>query len=318
MTWLTWRQHRAQLITTAGLLIALGVLLLVSGREAAAYIAEHAPAGCPGPDLACGDLNAAIAERYNAIYTVYGWLPIGAPALIGAFWGAPLLGKEFERGTNKLAWTQAVSLRRWLGVKLALLAVAVMLGGLALSAMVSAWRPIFGDRGSFGNLGDFNMLGVAPAAWWLFAFMVGTAAGAVLRRTLPAMAVVVAVVSVVTFGLFSLSDHYAEPTWLVTADATATYTGDVRLVGKAWVDPTGTEMGSPPQGACPRGTDVGRANALQEAYERCLVDKGYRHVVYLHGPEQFWRFQWTDAAILFAGSLLLAGLTARRTTRRRA
>ena len=211
MTWLTWRQHRAQLITTAGLLIALGVLLLVSGREAAAYIAEHAPAGCPGPDLACGDLNAAIAERYNAIYTVYGWLPIGAPALIGAFWGAPLLGKEFERGTNKLAWTQAVSLRRWLGVKLALLAVAVMLGGLALSAMVSAWRPIFGDRGSFGNLGDFNMLGVAPAAWWLFAFMVGTAAGAVLRRTLPAMAVVVAVVSVVTFGLFSLSDHYAEP-----------------------------------------------------------------------------------------------------------
>lgn len=182
---------------------------------------------------------------------MYGWLPIGAPALIGAFWGAPLLGKEFERGTNKLAWTQAVSLRRWLGVKLALLAVAVMLGGLALSAMVSAWRPIFGDRGSFGNLGDFNMLGVAPAAWWLFAFMVGTAAGAVLRRTLPAMAVVVAVVSVVTFGLFSLSDHYAEPTRLVTADATATYTGDVRLVGKAWVDPTGTEMGSPPQGACP-------------------------------------------------------------------
>jgi len=47
MTWLTWRQHRAQLITTAGLLIALGVLLLVSGREAAAYIAEHAPGWLP-------------------------------------------------------------------------------------------------------------------------------------------------------------------------------------------------------------------------------------------------------------------------------
>lgn len=308
MIWLTWRQHRAQLLTTLGLLVALGVMFLVSGLEARGYVAGH-------PSLAPGDLHAALARRYDAVYTVFGWLPIVAPALIGVFWGAPLLGREYERGTYKLAWTQGVPIRRWLAVKLGVLAGAVVAGGLALSAMVSAWRPIFGRDDVFSNVGVFNMVGVAPAAWWLFAFALGTAAGAVLRRTLPAMAVVVAVLSVITFGLFNLSEHYAEPTRLVTADRAAVIGADVRLVGAAWLDPAGRELADPPAGACPRGTDSGRSSRFQEAYEQCLVGKGFKHVVYFHGPERFWRFQWTEAGILLAGAFLFGGMAARFTPR---
>jgi ABC-type transport system involved in multi-copper enzyme maturation permease subunit len=39
-----------------------------------------------------------------------GLLPI--PALLGMFWGAPLIARELESGTYRLAWTQSVTRRR--------------------------------------------------------------------------------------------------------------------------------------------------------------------------------------------------------------
>ncbi|GAA2394371.1 ABC transporter permease [Nonomuraea africana] len=307
MIWLTWRQHRGQLLVTFGLLAALGVMFLVSGLEAAAFVAANG-------SLAPGDLAAALGKRYDAVYTVFGWLPIVAPALIGAFWGAPLLGKEFERGTHRLVWTQAVPARRWLAVKLAVLGGLVALGGLAMAAMVSVWRPRF-RTDTFGNVGVFNMLGVEPAAWWLFAFLLGTAAGAVLRRTLAAMAVVVGVLAVMTFGLFTLSDHYATPSRVVTADQNTVTGQDVRLVEHAWLDPAGREVAEPPAGACPRGVDTARGDSARSAYEECLIGKGYRHVVYFHGRDRFWRFQLIDAAILLTAASALGLVTVRAVRR---
>lgn len=140
----------------------------------------------------------------------------------------------------------------------------------------------------------------------------------VTAATLPAMAVVIAVVAAVVFGLHLVSEHYAEPARLVTMDVTAIYDQDVRLVGGAWLDPAGKEIADPPAGTCPRGTDVGRSNRHEEAYEQCLMSKGYRHVVYFHPATRFWRFQWTEAAILLAGSLVPAGVAVQRTLSRRA
>ncbi|MEU7003060.1 hypothetical protein [Nonomuraea sp. NPDC046570] len=316
MIWLTFRQHRAQLVVTFGMLLVLGVMFLVSGLEAAGYIAEHAPAGCPSLALVCGDLNAALSDRYQMVYNVYGWLPIVAPALVGAFWGAPLLGREYERGTNRLVWTQSVPVGRWLAVKLGLIAAVVAAAGLLMSAMVSLWRPVFGRHDVFGNVGTFNMVGVAPAAWWLFAFVVGAAAGALLRRTLPAMAVVVAVVAIATMGLFKLSAYYAEPTRVDAREWR--YTGDQRLLRNAWLDPAGNETEETPQGVCPRGTDVGRSSAEQDAFLRCLSGKGYRQIVYLHEPTQFWRFQLTEAALLLTTAGALGAVTVSRVLRRKA
>ena len=34
------------------------------------------------------------------------------PALIGVFWGAPLVARELETGTFRLAWTQSVTRTR--------------------------------------------------------------------------------------------------------------------------------------------------------------------------------------------------------------
>ncbi|QYC41651.1 ABC-2 family transporter protein [Nonomuraea coxensis DSM 45129] len=318
MIWVTWRQHRAQILVTAGFLALLGALLLVSAVEAHRYVAGHAPPGCPGPAVACGELSVALGQRYDAVYSVFGWMPLVAPALIGAFWGAPLLGREYERGTHRLAWTQAVPVRRWLTVKLAVLGAAVVAGGLLLSLMVSLWRPVFreGIDSTFGNIGVFNMVGVQPAAWWLYAFALGTAAGALFRRTLPAMALVVAGVTVTMFTLFQVSDHYAEPARAELSGTVLLDDPDTRLVSAAWVEPSGREVAEPSGSGCPRRADVGQSSRHTEAWQACLFDRGYRYAVYYHPPSRFWRFQWTEAGILALASAALCGVAVRRTVRR--
>ena len=47
-------------------------------------------------------------------------LALAVPGLIGMFWGAPLVAREFETGTFRLAWTQGVTRTRWLAAKLAI------------------------------------------------------------------------------------------------------------------------------------------------------------------------------------------------------
>ncbi|WP_043639112.1 ABC transporter permease [Nonomuraea candida] len=318
MIWVTWRQHRAQILVTGGFLALLGLLLLGSAVEAGVYVAGHAPPGCPGPAVACGEVEVGLAYRYEAVYTVFGWMPLVLPALIGAFWGAPLLGREYERGTHRLAWTQSVPVWRWLAVKLALLGGAVVAGGLLLSAMVSLWRPVFraGVDSTFGNIGVFNMVGVAPAAWWLYAFALGTLAGALFRRTLPAMALVVAGVAATMFTLLQVSDHYAEPVRAELSGTVLLDDPDARLVRGAWVEPSGREVAEPPAGSCPRRADAGRSSRNAEAWQECLFAKGYRYAVYYHPPARFWRFQWTEAGILVLASGALGGLAVRRTLRR--
>ena len=254
--------------------------------EATLYVAGHAPPGCPGPRPACATLAAALGERYDAVYSIFGWMPLVAPALIGAFWGAPLLGREYERGTHRLAWTQAVPVWRWLAVKLSLLGGAVVAGGLLLSLMVSLWRPVFraGIDSSFGNVGVFNMVGVAPAAWWLYAFALGTLAGTVLRRTHARDG---------AGRRGGGGDHVhavraeralRDPERVVLSDTTVLADPDARLVGATWVDPSGREIDSPGAEVCPRRVDAGRSNRNTEAWQKCLFGKGYGYAVSYHPP----------------------------------
>ena len=56
-------------------------------------------------------------SNYNAAFHLTQLLVIAAPALIGMFWGAPLIGRELETGTHQFAWNQTVTRSRWLAVK---------------------------------------------------------------------------------------------------------------------------------------------------------------------------------------------------------
>lgn len=71
-----------------------------------------------------------------------------------------------------------MSRRRWLVAKIGGLGAVVTLGGLVLGGAVSSWLAVLGGPAfpvSFLDYGWFRLVGVVPAAWWLFAFVLGVA-----------------------------------------------------------------------------------------------------------------------------------------------
>lgn len=300
MYWMTLRQHRMQLLVTFGLLAVFGVVLLVHGlgtASAAEGLTGHA-------------LEEELGSRQDVLLAVIGWFPV-LPVMIGVFWGAPVLSREYERGTHLLAWTQSVSRRRWVITKLAVLALLVTLSGLALGLMVDAWIGVGGARVEqrFGDSAVFTTSGVAAAAWWLFAFMLGASAGALFRRLLPAMAVTIAVFVVALWLLMTNRGEYATPERLVSEITAPMALPDGSIpAGGAWLTAEGVEVSDSAVAAVCADTD-------RYTYLPCMADEGYRTVTYVHRADQYWRFQWTEAGLLFGAALVLGGVGYHRGTR---
>jgi hypothetical protein len=105
------------------------------------------------------------------------------------FWGAPLLARELESGTYRLAWTQSITRRRWLSVRVALVGVAALaVAGLA-SWLVSWWfAPLDAVNLNRFDPSVFTARGVVAIGYAGFAFALGLATGTLTRRTLSAMA----------------------------------------------------------------------------------------------------------------------------------
>ncbi|WP_328708888.1 hypothetical protein [Microbispora hainanensis] len=316
MTWLVLRQARAQIIFMGVLLAALGVLLLVTGLDAASYISAHSQRGvCPGTGNACEEFQWALKARYQLVYMIIGILPMVAHVLVGAFWGGPMIAREVERGTAKLAWTQSITLRQWLSAKLGIAFLIVLIGGLVFSGMVSWWRNVVDQvyPVRFAAVDVFNVTGVSPAVWWTFMFALGAAAGAVFRRTLAALAVAVSV-GLIVLPVFSfLRPFYADPVRSVTVDTDA-FPRDL-LVAGMWLPPTGKEVAQPTSPKCPLSL---YADSVDPRYLQCLKGEGYRYVTYHHPSSRYWEFQWKEAALLGAMAVLLTGVTVARTRRLRA
>ena len=76
-------------------------------------------------------LDAGFLSHDKFLRDLLGPLMLAVPALLGIFWGAPLVARELETGTYRLAWTQSVTRTRWLAVKVALVGLAsVAVAGL--------------------------------------------------------------------------------------------------------------------------------------------------------------------------------------------
>jgi hypothetical protein len=195
MMWFTWRQFRTQTWVTVGALAVLGVLLVITGLSIAdAY--DNNVAGCQG-DCADAISNFLHQVRSEAGGTVYDLtLPVVyvVPALIGIFWGAPLIARELETGTHRLVWTQSVTRTRWLATKLGIVAAAVAATTGLLSWAVTAWAHHI-DHANGDRITPlvYGARGIVPIGYALFALTLGVTAGMLIRRTVPAMAATLAV-----------------------------------------------------------------------------------------------------------------------------
>ena len=109
------------------------------------------------------------------------------PGLIGVMIGAPLLGREFEHGTWRMAWSQTVPRTRWLTIKLTL-----VVGGLVALGALMTWAFTW-YRGPMDHLtghftyAAFDFEGLVLTTYLLCAFGFAVLAGLLLRRSIAAM-----------------------------------------------------------------------------------------------------------------------------------
>jgi hypothetical protein len=192
--WLAVRQFRLQAAVALVALVTLGVLVVVLGTQLL-HDYHATVTGC-GAHADCAAATNALLNRYDRWNTWFGIVVLVVPGLLGIFWGAPLLARELESGTFRLAWTQSISRSRWTLTKLGLLGLASVAAAGLCSLFVTWWASPLDHIGA-GPFTTFDQRGIVPVGYALFAFSLGVAAGAVIRRTLPAMgATLVAFVAV--------------------------------------------------------------------------------------------------------------------------
>jgi ABC-type transport system involved in multi-copper enzyme maturation permease subunit len=319
MIWLTWRQFRMQAVVALAALAALAIYLVILGTQMRhAYTTDIV--GCQPAD--CTGARRDFEEAYEAQVALTGALLLGIPALIGVFWGAPLITRELEEKTDRLVWNQSVTRTRWLAVKLTLLTLVSMavtgLYSLLLTWSASRYDQLIGER--FGAL-TFASRNIAPIGYAAFAFVLGTVIGLLVRRTLPAMALTLALFAVAQVLMpTALRQHLMTPvTTTVQLDAEAisradfmgsnereaqidgyTMPGAWSLTSSSQVfNADGTPYTAKQSEQCPHG-------GLQAM--ECIARQNL-HFSYVDQPaDRYWRFQWIELSVFLGLTLLLSGL----------
>ncbi len=165
MIWLTWRQFRAQASTAVAALAAFAVVLAVTESHMSSLYAASGLTACHRDScaglasqylvhLTSGQSFPLLPDGSNE-YVIFYFLSVLviliAPAITGIFWGAPLIARELETGTCRLAWNQSITRTRWLTVKLTLTGVAAMAVTEAFSLLQAWWAAPIGRAVGLGG-----------------------------------------------------------------------------------------------------------------------------------------------------------------------
>jgi hypothetical protein len=339
MIWLTWRQFRAQTWTALAVLAAAAVALTVTGPDLARMFDVSGIVGCAARGD-CGSLTQTFLNEVghnapdNILNHLSPWVLFAVPSLIGMFWGAPLVTRELETGSFRMVWNQSVTRTRWLAIKLAVIGLASMATAGLLSLAFFWWTsPV--ERVSMLRMtpGTFGATGIVPVGYAVFAFAVGVAAGILIRRTVPAMAVTLAVtVGAQFFIALWLRARLIPPVRAVVPLSNAVlsqfsvsprtgrfvvYTGGNQPQGipGAWILSNPQTITTPDHvasQACLQGLGSGAPRA-------CIASLARLHLtqtVTYQPLSRYWTLQWYETGILLAAALVLAAFSLWRVARR--
>jgi hypothetical protein len=327
----TWMQLRAQAVVATGGLLVVAVLLAITGPHLV-HLYDANVSTCAVHDD-CSTATSSFLQNDHALQVGLNVLAVVLPGIIGILWGAPLVARELETGTYRLAWTQSVTRTRWLAVKLGVVGLASMVVAGLFSLMVTWWfSPI--DRVNMTVFATFDQRNIVAVGYAAFAFALGAAAGVFIRRTVPAIAATL--VALVTTRL--LDFFYVQP-HLITPGAQASLFPGTPSLPNAWilstdiVDKAGhsltasvvndlcpqlaTVLGGPGPGAPQiqggHVAAIGPAPAgANQVLQACVSKVGatYRELVSYQPPGHFWPLQWAELALYLGVALALAGTCA--------
>jgi ABC-2 family transporter protein len=308
MTWLVWRQYRAQGA------IAAAAVILVDGFQIASH--WHSMLVTCSGNSACLQQQAPLV---NGVVSDLPYLSLIVPAVLGMLWGAPLVAHELESRTSDFAWAQSVTRTRWLTVKAGWLLLAAAACGGAIAALTTWWSgPTNAQFASAFTPGQFDTQGIVPIGYAVFAMALGIAAGTVARRTLPAIAVALG-------GFIALRlviSDFLRPHYITAVTTYYNVTGSFTPPGQAWVlaqgavsktgqvVPTGWGSLYPALPAsCQKllpESPTAKSGPSMPAVFSCMQAHGWRGFATYQPASRYWPFQGIETGIyvLLAAALI--------------
>jgi hypothetical protein len=307
---------------TAAALAALAALLAPTGLAMRNAIEDEDLAPCllqrgPGGGENCATLITQFDNRFGPLMSV-GVLLLMLPLLIGLFWGAPLVAREVERGTHRLVWTQGISRLRWAVVKFGLVGAGALVAAAFYGLGVSWWYEPLGEvqRSTRFEEATFDMQGIVPIGYTLFAIALGVFAGTIWPRALAAMgAALVGFIGVRLAVMLFLRQRYLAPeerTFPIVSSENEPGAINDWVIESGVRDADGTMVLPNARIMCPPGASAPDGR-------RCGAEFGLEPGAYnwhLYQPaDRFWLFQGIETGIFVALALLLLYLAVRRIRR---
>jgi hypothetical protein len=341
---LAWRQFRIQAAAAFAALAALAIVLAITGPHLAHLYDTSGIATCKAPND-CEALASRFLSHYRLLQNLLGPFLIAVPAMLGIFWGAPLVAREVETGTYRLAWTQSVTRTRWFAVKVALVGLASIAVAGMFSLMITWWAsPI--DRVNMNRFapGAFDERGIVAIGYAAFAFALGLTASLLIRRTVPAMATtLVAFVGARLAMTYAIRPHLIAPAHTSAGFGSAsnlgfeaggpsgvTFVAGPPHIPNAWVysDQIVDKAGHAPTShflhtfllrVCPNISTPPRSASTgeifrpksQDVFGACVTKLSARfHETVTYQPaSRYWTFQSYETAIFLALALILTGIS---------
>jgi ABC-type transport system involved in multi-copper enzyme maturation permease subunit len=303
MTWAAWRVQRSQIIAAMGVVLVFALWLLISG-----VVTGHSQTFKYWTDA--------------DIYVLY-----ALPGVLGLALGAPLIASECSLGTNRLAWTQSVTRIRWLAFKF-LVGGVVTAGIVIILGFLLEWWTGAVSVSALTNSGgfsavriqptDFDLTGIVVIGYALFAFSLGVALGAVIRRPGWAFALgipIFAAARIVVQG--SLRAHLVAPAIFTNLTGLSLSTLAVNRGWQLHSTLLPANRLSPPPGRTWAWSDYtksydvcrGKPNLSNAGAAHCAALSHLHFVVQYQPDSHYWALQGIETAIFLGLGLLLLGLT---------
>ena len=303
MTWVAWRQGRSENLLALMLLGALAGLLVLTGAHMHSAFDADGLGGCVGASArpaSCSLLSSDFESQFNTVNQLGSWLGF-VPGLIGVLLATPLV-LELDQGTYRLAWTQGITPQRWFTARLAMLLLGAVLCGAVMIALAT-WQRSPLDQ-LLGRIGpnSFDLEGVVPIAYTLFAATAMLAIGAVTRRTGLA-----ATAGFVAYTIVRLILRSVRQDLIPAVHVLLPVPQGPRGIFHAWEISHG--FANPHGHSVPSAFITGCFNPRGNLDAHCLA----RHHVFqsfVYEPaSRFWSLQGAEAGIFLALSTAAIGLT---------
>jgi hypothetical protein len=305
-----FRRLRFEVVAVAVALAGVGMLALITGRAMQDQYESSGLASCLAGATGrneCSDLIGAFSDRFTSLRVLIVPLVL-LPALFGAFVGGPLVARDVEAGTHRFFWTQSVTRGRWLASSTGAVLVAAVASGGVFSLITALWlnvtNRVTGER--FGEL--YDMQGIVPIGATVMAAAIGVLAGAVIRRTVPAMAATIGGFIVIRLLLAIVVRPRLMPAKVIESafggEDSPEGTG-AWILSETTIDATGKVLGTggtlnvtPLIGRCPSLPTSGGGFPPRADVDACLLELGVRNVTRYQPGDRFWTFQILESLIM--------------------